>query len=160
MATEKIQSQSLLESLIKSERSRGKVIGFTNGCFDVLHPGHVKYLAEARGECDLLVVGVNSDASVRSIKGPSRPVNDQAARMEVLAALGCVDYVTLFDEDTPENLIRKLGPDVIFKGGDWDEKDIAGAEYVKKSGGKVRVIPYVKGYSTTDLIERLRESAG
>jgi rfaE bifunctional protein nucleotidyltransferase chain/domain len=132
-------------------------VGFTNGCFDILHVGHVRYLRDARAECDLLIVGVNSDDSVKRLKGPDRPVNRQDARMEVLGALECVSYVTMFEEDTPETLIKLLTPDVIFKGGDWKEADIIGGEHVKKNGGKVRVIPFVEGYSTTNTINKMKK---
>jgi rfaE bifunctional protein nucleotidyltransferase chain/domain len=157
MAAKKIQVQPMLADIVKKGKASGKVVGFTNGCFDILHLGHIRYLNETKKECDILVVGVNSDTSVKSIKGSGRPVNDQESRMGVLAALESIDYLTLFDEDTPEKLIEKLTPDIIFKGGDWDEKDIVGAGHVKAHGGKVRVIPYVEGYSTTDLIKRLRK---
>lgn len=157
MVSKKIQIQLKLADIVKNGKALGKVVGFTNGCFDILHRGHIRYLTKTKKECDILVVGVNSDASVKSIKGPDRPVNDQESRLEVLAALENIDYLTLFDEDTPEKLIKKLTPDIIFKGGDWGEEDIVGAGYVKAHGGKVRVIPYVEGYSTTDLIEKLRK---
>ncbi|MFH1552107.1 MAG: D-glycero-beta-D-manno-heptose 1-phosphate adenylyltransferase [Candidatus Omnitrophota bacterium] len=157
MIKDKIKTQADLADIVKKKKSSGKTIGFTNGCFDILHLGHIRYLAEAKKECDFLVIGVNSDASVRSIKGTERPINAQEARMEVLAALGCVDFLTLFEEDTPEKLIKELTPDILFKGGDWNEEDIVGADHVKSRGGRARVIPYLEGYSTTDLIKRLRE---
>ena len=157
MMTEKIKTQAELAEIVKREKSSGKTVGFTNGCFDILHLGHVKYLDEAKRGCDLLVIGVNSDGSVKRIKGKGRPVNSQETRMEILAALECVDFLTVFEEDTPERLIETLTPDVLFKGGDWHEGNIAGAGHVKSQGGKVRVIPYVEGYSTTGLIERLKK---
>ncbi|MFC1644099.1 D-glycero-beta-D-manno-heptose 1-phosphate adenylyltransferase [Candidatus Omnitrophota bacterium] len=157
MIKDKIKTQADLVDIVKKEKSSGKTIGFTNGCFDILHLGHIRYLADAKKECDLLVIGVNSDASVRSIKGTERPINVQEARMEVLAALECVDFLTLFEEDTPEKLIKELTPDILFKGGDWSEEDIVGADHVKSHGGRARVIPYLEGYSTTELIKRLRE---
>ncbi|MGB2630456.1 MAG: D-glycero-beta-D-manno-heptose 1-phosphate adenylyltransferase [Candidatus Omnitrophota bacterium] len=153
----KIKSWQELAGIIKKEKASGKTIGFTNGCFDILHLGHIKYLEEARSNCDLLVVGVNSDGSVKSIKGDSRPVNNEKARTEVLAALESVDFITLFDEDTPEHLIKTLTPGVLFKGGDWKEEDIVGADHVKSSGGKVQVIPYIEGYSTTEMIEKIKK---
>jgi len=157
MAVDKIKTHAGLEDALKDARAAGRVIGFTNGCFDILHLGHIRYLQEARSACDILVVGVNSDASVKRLKGPSRPVSPEQARLEVLAALECVDLLTLFDEDTPQTLIESLTPDVLFKGGDWEEKDIAGAAHVRSRGGKVSIIRFVEGYSTTGLIENMRE---
>ncbi|RKY41888.1 MAG: D-glycero-beta-D-manno-heptose 1-phosphate adenylyltransferase [Candidatus Makaraimicrobium thalassicum] len=156
MITEKIKTQAELADIVKKERIFGKIIGFTNGCFDILHLGHVRYLNDAKKECDLLITAVNSDKSVRRLKGKQRPVNAQRARLEVLAAVECVDFLTLFDDDTPEALIKDLGPDILFKGGDWNEKDVVGSGHVKARGGKVRVLPYVAGYSTTDLIKRIK----
>ncbi len=136
------------------DRSRRLV--FTNGCFDVLHLGHVSYLAKARALGDLLVVGLNSDASVRRLKGPSRPVNDQQARAYLLAALEMVDFVVLFEEDTPYQLIQKVLPDVLVKGGDYDVDQIVGADVVRQHGGRVLTIPLVEGYASTTIINRLK----
>ncbi|MGD2278647.1 MAG: D-glycero-beta-D-manno-heptose 1-phosphate adenylyltransferase [Candidatus Omnitrophota bacterium] len=155
MSTKKLKSLAELADIIVKEKASGKKIGFTNGCFDILHVGHIRYLEEARRDCDVLVIGVNSDSSVKSIKGSRRPINDEKARTEVLAALECVDYLALFAEDTPKKLIEALTPDILFKGGDWKEEDIAGADHVKANGGKVRVIPYVEDYSTTEIIRRI-----
>ncbi|MBU1083852.1 MAG: D-glycero-beta-D-manno-heptose 1-phosphate adenylyltransferase [Candidatus Omnitrophota bacterium] len=152
---DKIFSQERLAERIASEKSNGKIAGFTNGCFDILHAGHVRYLRAAKNECDILVVGVNSDISVRSIKGENRPVNTEGDRAEVLAALECVDYVTLFSEDTPQALIEELDPDILFKGGDWKEDEIAGADHVKSRGGRVSIIGYEEGYSTTNIIKKM-----
>lgn len=157
MNNTKILKRSDLADIVIKAKLSGKIVGFTNGCFDILHVGHVRYLKDASKECDILIVGVNSDFSVKRLKGPERPVNGQNARMEVLSALECVSYVTMFEEDTPEELIKFLTPDVIFKGGDWKEEDIVGADHVKKNGGKVRVIPYVNGYSTTGTIEKMKK---
>jgi len=154
--TEKLKTHAELAAIVKEEKDSGKIAGFTNGCFDILHLGHIKYLKAAKKECDLLIIGVNSDASVKRLKGEGRPLNSQQARLEVLAAVEYVDYVTLFEEDTPETLIKELTPDIIFKGGDWHEDDIVGGAHVKLRGGKVKVIPYEEGYSTTGLIEKLR----
>ena len=154
----KIQSLENLKLELDRVRAQGKRIVFTNGCFDLLHPGHVRYLWMARGLGDYLVVGLNSDRSVRAIKGPSRPVMDQGARSEVLAALGFVDGVVIFDEDTPLRVIEKLLPDVLVKGGDWSEDKIVGGDVVKRNGGVVRVIPFVEGFSTTGVLERIKES--
>ncbi|HVE78086.1 MAG TPA: D-glycero-beta-D-manno-heptose 1-phosphate adenylyltransferase [Gemmatimonadaceae bacterium] len=134
---------------------RGSVV-FTNGVFDLLHPGHVDVLTAARRHGDHLVVGLNTDASVRRLKGPDRPVRREAERAYVLAALGCVDAVVLFDEDTPLELIQALGPDVLVKGGDYEESTIVGAREVRARGGRVVVVPLTPGQSTTSLIERLR----
>ena len=138
--------------------SKKKII-FTNGCFDILHVGHVRYLKKARSLGDWLIVGVNSDSSVRKLKGPGRPVNSEKERMEVLAALKAVDEVRLFSEPTPENLIRKIRPDILVKGGDWKIKDIVGAKEVLDWGGKVKRISFIKGRSSTRVINRLAEIA-
>lgn len=136
---------------------QNKKVVFTNGCFDVLHLGHVTYLAEARTMGDLLVVGLNSDASVRRLKGPSRPINDEKARAMVLASLQCVDYVIIFDEDTPLDLIKTVKPNVLVKGGDYTIDTIVGASFVQQRGGIVRTIPLVEGYSTTDTVQKLND---
>ncbi|MBK8612681.1 MAG: D-glycero-beta-D-manno-heptose 1-phosphate adenylyltransferase [Flavobacteriales bacterium] len=137
---------------LKSDR-----IVFTNGCFDILHRGHVEYLQEAAALGDRLVVGVNSDASVRRLgKGEDRPLNDQDSRAKVLAALRCVDAVVIFEEDTPLELITALQPDVVAKGGDWKPEQIVGADLVKARGGEVRSLKLVDGFSTTALVERIR----
>ncbi len=134
----------------------GKRIVFTNGCFDILHPGHVDYLARARDLGDLLVVGLNSDASVRRIKGTTRPVNPEHDRALVLGALACVDHVVIFSEDTPYRLIQAVLPDVLVKGGDWPVEKIVGRDIVEARGGRVLSIPLLPGYSTTRIIERIR----
>jgi len=152
----KIKTQQDLARIVAEKKSLGKRIGFTNGCFDILHPGHVRYLDEASKSCDILIIGVNSDESVKRIKGQDRPFNAERARMEVLAGLESVDFLTIFEENTPEELIKDLGPDMLFKGGDWDEKDIAGASHVKAHGGEIRIIPYVGEYSTTKLIKKIK----
>ena len=132
---------------------RQKIV-FTNGCFDVLHYGHVRYLAQARQLGDVLVVGLNSDASVRRLKGEGRPINPEQARAFVLAALEMVDYVCLFEEDTPYNLISAVQPDVLVKGGDYAIDNIVGGDIVKKRNGEVVVLPFVEGYSSTRIIEK------
>lgn len=128
---------------------------FTNGCFDILHPGHVDYLQRARAMGSCLVVGLNSDASVRRLKGPTRPINDQHSRAFVLAALACVDYVVIFEEDTPYELIKAVRPKVLVKGGDWSVDKIIGRDLVEQDGGKVFSIPLLGGYSTTAIVERI-----
>jgi rfaE bifunctional protein nucleotidyltransferase chain/domain len=157
MIRDKIKTQKELFRAVNEEKASGRKVGFTNGCFDLLHPGHVRYLETAAAACDVLVVAVNSDVSVKSIKGPDRPVNSENKRIEVLAALESVDYVTLFDEDTPVKLIEELTPRMLFKGGDWNEDSIVGAAHVKANGGKVVVVPYEDGHSTTALIEKMRK---
>ena len=142
---------------MKRLRSRGKKIVFTNGCFDILHVGHVDYLTKARRMGDILVVGLNSDSSVKKIKGPGRPVNRERDRATVLSALSTVDYVSIFSEPTPEKLIKKVRPDVLVKGGDWSVKDIVGGDFVRSYGGRVRNISFVKGYSTTSLIRKMEK---
>jgi D-beta-D-heptose 7-phosphate kinase/D-beta-D-heptose 1-phosphate adenosyltransferase len=130
-------------------------VAFTNGCFDVLHAGHVQYLAEARAQADLLVVGLNSDAGVRALKGPTRPVNDAAARATVLAALEVVDYLTVFDESTPLELIRAARPDVLVKGADYRRDQVVGGDFVESYGGRVHLAALRPGTSTTGLLQRL-----
>lgn len=150
---QKIVEASFFET--NREALQHKKTVFTNGCFDVLHYGHVTCLAKARQLGDLLIVGLNSDSSVRRLKGPSRPVNGQEARAMVLAALEIVDYVVLFDEDTPCRLITTIKPDVLTKGGDYTPENIAGADFVKNNGGQIVIIPLEEGFSSTNVINRL-----
>jgi len=152
---QKIKARKGLLKIAKDLKSKGKRIVFTNGCFDLLHIGHVRYLEEAKALGDVLVVGVNSDASVRKLKGPKRPILPEEERTEVLSGLGCVDYVTLFDEIDPLKLITSLRPDVLVKGGDWTKEQIVGKDEVERSGGKVFIIPFVKKASTSNLIETI-----
>ena len=140
---------------LEAWRGERQKIVFTNGVFDLLHRGHVEYLEEARALGDRLVVGVNSDASVRRIKGPERPLVPAGERAELLAALACVDLALIFDEDTPERLIREVGPDVLVKGGDWTPDRIVGREFVESRGGRVVSVPLREGLSTTALIARI-----
>ncbi|MDP3790238.1 MAG: D-glycero-beta-D-manno-heptose 1-phosphate adenylyltransferase [Candidatus Omnitrophota bacterium] len=136
-------------------RKRGRKVVFTNGCFDILHKGHVKLLEKAKSLGDVLVVALNSDASVRKIKGPKRPLNNQRDRAAIVAALSSVDFVTFFNEPTPESLIKQIAPDVLVKGGDWRKQDIVGSGYVESRGGKVYSIKFIKGYSTSQFINRI-----
>jgi D-beta-D-heptose 7-phosphate kinase/D-beta-D-heptose 1-phosphate adenosyltransferase len=138
------------------QRQTGRVV-FTNGVFDLLHPGHIDVLTGARARGDVLVVGVNSDASVKRLKGPTRPVRNEGERVYVLAALEAVDAVTLFEQDTPLELVRVLEPDVIVKGGDYAPDTVVGADEVRSRGGEVIIIPLTPGHSTTSTIERLRD---
>ncbi len=133
----------------------GKKVVFTNGCFDIIHAGHVEYLSRARKLGGALIIGMNSDRSVQRIKGNGRPVNNQKARAKVLSALSFVDYIVIFNEETPEKLIRRIVPDILVKGADWKGKKIAGADFLKLRGGKVTFIPFVDGYSTTSLINKI-----
>ena len=151
----KILARGALKRRLRALRASGKVVVFTNGCFDILHVGHVRYLARARRLGDALVVGVNSDRSVKSLgKGAGRPINPEKDRAEVLAALEMIDYVTIFNEDTPLELIASLEPDVLVKGGDWPVHQIVGADLVHARGGRVRSLPFEKGYSTTKTLRR------
>jgi D-beta-D-heptose 7-phosphate kinase/D-beta-D-heptose 1-phosphate adenosyltransferase len=152
---EKVRSREALLAELQGRRALGQRVAFTNGCFDVLHAGHVQYLQEARAQADLLVVGLNSDAGVRALKGPGRPVNAALARALVLAALEAVDYLILFDEPTPLELIHAIRPDVLVKGGDYRRADVVGADYVESYGGRVHLAPLREGYSTTRLLRRL-----
>lgn len=152
-----IVTRAELKEIVKRLKEAKKAIVFTNGCFDILHKGHVYYLRESAKLGDVLIVGLNSDSSVKLIKGASRPINDEESRAEVLSALRFVDYVVLFDEETPYNLINDIKPTVLVKGGDYKEDDIVGADIVKASGGQVVVIPYLEGNSTTQIIEKIRE---
>lgn len=145
---DKIKTRSQIKTIAVKLRSGGKEIVFTNGCFDILHRGHVEYLAKAKKPGDILIVGLNSNSSVKKIKGPKRPINNQKDRAIVLAALEAVDYVVMFSEDTPYELIKAIKPDVLAKGGDWKPKDIVGNDIAKKTVS----IPFVKGYSTTGLL--------
>jgi rfaE bifunctional protein nucleotidyltransferase chain/domain len=155
----KIVSQDELVALITREKRNGRNVVFTNGCFDLLHPGHVRCLAEARALGDLLVVAVNSDRSVRGNKGPERPLVPQQDRAEVLAALSSVDYVTIFDEPTPRVLIARVLPNVLVKGADWAQNEVVGREEVESAGGHVVFIPLAPGYSTTRMIEKIRKAS-
>ncbi len=144
---------------LKLERERlrrqNRVVVFTNGCFDLLHPGHVRYLCQARELGDALIVALNSDRAVRELKGPARPILTEQERAEVIAALGCVDYVTIFDDVSPREVIAELLPDVLVKGGDWSLDQIIGREEVEAAGGRVLSLPFLEGCSTSEIIERI-----
>jgi len=152
----KIKDLQEIKEEIEKLKAKGQKIVFTNGCFDILHPGHTRYLSSARALGDYLVVAVNSDRSVRAIKGEGRPIIPQAERAELVAALSFVDGVIIFDEDNPLRVIQSLMPDVLVKGGDWKEEDIIGAGVVIKAGGEVKRISFVSGFSSSDLIEKIR----
>jgi len=157
---DKIKSLPALLRIVRHLKRNRKRIVFTNGCFDLLHLGHVKYLMRAKSKGDLLVVAINSDRSVRALKGKERPLVPQSERAQVLAGLASVDYITIFNEPTPLRLIKALGPDVLVKGADWDKNAIVGGEAVRRHGGVVVTIPLVKGVSTTQIIKRIVERYG
>ncbi len=152
---DKILKREDLKKELEALRRQGRKIAFTNGCFDILHVGHVRYLREAKKTADVLVLALNSDISVRTIKGEKRPLVPQEERADVVAALESINYVTLFDEPTPLELIEYLRPDVLIKGGDWAEENIVGRDSVKSWGGKVVVIPETEGASTTNIIDKV-----
>lgn len=152
----KIVSSQYLAKQIPQWRKKGKTIAFTNGCFDLLHAGHVQYLTQAKRNNRILIIGLNSDSSIRMIKGPQRPIVPQKERAEVLAGLESVDYVTIFNESTPEQLLAKLKPDVLIKGADWKGRDVAGAKEIKKRGGRVEFIKYRPHCSTTEIIKKIQ----
>ncbi|MCX7738704.1 MAG: D-glycero-beta-D-manno-heptose 1-phosphate adenylyltransferase [Hydrogenothermaceae bacterium] len=141
-------------------KKEGKRIVFTNGCFDIIHAGHVDYLEKARSLGNFLIVGLNSDGSVRRLKGPDRPVNSQEQRKRVLEALKSVDMVIIFEEDTPERLIREIKPDVLVKGGDWSIENIVGADFVLSYGGEVYTVDFIYDTSTTKIIQKVRDGSG
>jgi D-beta-D-heptose 7-phosphate kinase/D-beta-D-heptose 1-phosphate adenosyltransferase len=148
-----------LDELIKiaaQARRNGKSVVFTNGCFDLLHRGHVHVLRQAKAAGDILIVAINSDQSVKAIKGPTRPVAAEMDRLELIAAMEMVDYVILFDEPDPSKLITAIKPNVLAKGGDWGADGVVGADIVEREGGRVLLVPYLQGYSTTEIIERIR----
>jgi D-glycero-beta-D-manno-heptose 1-phosphate adenylyltransferase len=147
-------------TLIASLRSQGRVVVFTNGVFDLLHPGHLRYLREARALGDALIVGLNADSSVRRNKGPGRPVTPESERAEILSALTCVDAVVFFDEDTPAAIVSALQPDILVKGADWPADQIIGRDTVEARGGRVVRIPVEQGYSTTAILAKIRATGG
>lgn len=155
----KLYSHRAIIQLTQRFRKNRKKIVFTNGCFDILHAGHVQYLERARKLGDLLILGLNSDASTRRLKGAGRPVNTQNDRATVLAGLTCVDYITIFNENTPAKLIQSISPDVLVKGSDWKVSSISGANHVLSRGGTVKRIHLLKGRSTTNILKRLRRGS-
>ena len=158
--TSKIVSRAALAAVSRRMAREGKRLVFTNGCFDLMHPGHVRLLNRARRLGDALAVALNSDASVRRLKGPGRPVLKQKERAEILAALECVDFVAVFSEPTPQQIIRAVRPKVLVKGGDWSPSRIVGRATVVADGGEVRVIPLQKGFSTTAILRRILSRRG
>jgi rfaE bifunctional protein nucleotidyltransferase chain/domain len=158
MSQAPILSPAEAAAFADEQRRAGHRVVFTNGVFDLLHPGHVRYLQAARAEGDVLVVALNSDRSVQAIKGPSRPITPEHERAEILSALACVDAVVIFDDDTPAEIIRRIQPDVLVKGADWAEDAIVGRDTVEARGGCVVRIPVEQGWSTSAIIERIRKS--
>lgn len=154
----KIHTLSTIDEIVKKWKAQDLKIVFTNGCFDLLHYGHVHYLAEAKALGDKLIIGLNADDSVRRLKGENRPIKGEQSRKIILAALECVDIVILFSEDTPLRLVDLIRPHVIVKGGDWQAKDIVGADIVLADGGVVKSLPFVDGYSTTKLEQKIKAS--
>lgn len=157
MIADRIKTWKEIKKIVKENREKGLKIVFTNGCFDILHYGHVSYLDEAKSFGDLMIVGLNSDESVKRLKGPSRPINSELDRAFVLCGLKSVDFVVVFDEDTPYDLISLIMPDVLAKGGDWNLKQIVGSELILDDGGEVVSISFREGFSTTKLIEKINE---
>ncbi|MGH7809767.1 MAG: D-glycero-beta-D-manno-heptose 1-phosphate adenylyltransferase [Candidatus Binatia bacterium] len=154
--SDKLRSLDELITITAQARQKGKAVVFTNGCFDLLHRGHVHLLQQAKAAGDLLIVALNSDRSVKTIKGPARPILPEADRAELIGAMEMVDYIVIFDEPDPYKLIAAIQPTVLVKGGDWSETEIIGADLVGQWGGRVAVIPYLKGFSTSEMIERIR----
>ena len=156
----KLKSLDELAAIAAAARAKGQIVVFTNGCFDLLHRGHVHTLRQAKAAGDVLIVAVNSDRSVKSIKTPQRPILPETDRVELIAAMEMVDYVILFDEPDPYKLIAAIKPQVLAKGGDWGSDKIIGADIVEAAGGRITLIPYLKGFSTTEIIERIRNLDG
>jgi len=157
MLKEKIKKREELKGILSRLKKEGKKIVFTNGCFDILHAGHVEYLREAKALGDILLVAINTDRSVKRVKGEGRPVTNETDRAKILAALETVDFVTFFDEESPGLIVEELSPDIIVKGGDWKENEIIGGDHVKRSGGRVLTVPFRKGYSTSAIIEKIKK---
>lgn len=151
----KVRQPRKIKELVSALKARHKKIVFTNGCFDLLHYGHAKYLQEAKKKGDILIVGINSDASIRRIKGVKRPIINEKDRLRLVASLESVDYTVLFNEDTPLKIINLIKPDVLVKGADWHKNNIVGSDVVLSYGGRVSTINFVKGYSTSDLIKKI-----
>lgn len=156
----KLKSVGELAEISARAKHEGKTVVFTNGCFDLLHRGHIHTLRQAKSHGDLLIVALNSDRSIKTIKGPSRPIMPEFDRVELIAAMEMVDYVVVYDEPDPYSLIVAIKPNVLAKGGDWSTDKIIGADVVEQNGGRVAVIPYLQGLSTTEIIERIRHENG
>ena len=157
MSNKKIKRIKDLKKTVENLKRKGKKIVFTNGCFDILHIGHINYLRKAKAKGDILIIGLNSDDSVKKIKGKGRPLTSQNERAEILAALEFVDFVTIFEEETPLNLIKEIKPDVLVKGGDWKKEEVVGSDFVESYGGKTFVVSFLKGKSTTQIINQIKK---
>ena len=153
----KLKTLNEIVVILEKFRKNSKKIVFTNGCFDIIHSGHIQYLTEAKALGDILIIGLNSDCSIKKLKGPDRPIIDENNRALVLSALEIVDFVVIFDEETPYNLIKKIKPDILVKGGDWKISEIVGSDVVLNNGGEVRSLNFREGISTTKIIEKIRE---
>ena len=156
----KLKSLGEIKAISAQARKQGQTVVFTNGCFDLLHRGHVHVLRQAKAAGNLLIVGINSDESVKRIKGPNRPVLPESDRAELISAMEMVDYVLLFDEPDPYEVISVLRPNVLVKGGDWNSDKIVGADIVEEDGGRVAIVPYLQGFSTSEIIERIKNQNG
>jgi len=154
----KLVASGDIPPLLKTLKKKNKRIVFTNGCFDLIHAGHIKLLKEARKYGDILILGLNSDSSIKKIKGPFRPILKQKARIDTLASIEFIDYIVIFNETTTLRLIKKIKPDVLIKGGDWQKEDIVGSEFVQAYGGKVKRVKLKKGYSTSSIIEKMKKA--
>lgn len=152
-----ITDRALLKSLVITEQDKKNTIVFTNGCFDIIHPGHVFILEQAKSKGDVLVVGLNSDSSIKSFKSKKRPICTQEDRAYVLAALSCIDYVVIFDEDTPEQLIKDISPDILVKGKDYEGKVIAGSKYMLENNKKIELVDIIEGKSTSNIIKKIKK---
>lgn len=155
MIKSKIKNLKQLSLITKKLKKSDKIIAFTNGCFDIIHAGHVKYLEDAKKKCDILIVGINSNNSTKRVKDESRPIINENDRTSIIAALESVDYAIIFKEETPLKIIKILKPNILIKGSDWKKKDIVGANFVKSYGGRIITSPYIKGYSTTSIIKSI-----
>jgi len=155
MGIEKIKKKEEISHIAEKLKAENKVIVFTNGCFDILHSGHIKYLYDAKKLGDILIVGLNSDSSIKRIKGEKRPIINQEERAYIISALEMIDFIVIFDDDTPYELIKRIKPNILVKGGDWDIEKIVGKDIVESYGGKVLNIPFVEGKSTSNIIQRI-----
>ena len=153
----KLKSWEEVFKIVQDLKTSGKKIVFTNGCFDIIHAGHIKYLYEASELGDILIIGLNSDASAKRLKGKNRPINSELDRATVLSSLTVIDYIIIFQEDTPYKLIKHIKPDILVKGGDWKPEEIVGSDIVMKNGGIVKSLIFKEGFSTTDLIEKIKK---
>src|SRR3712207_93084 len=155
-----ILNRNLVSAVVEEAKKQGKIVVFTNGCFDILYVGHLRYLEEAKRQGDILIIGVNSDASVKRLKGETRPINSEKDRAEMLCGLAAVDYTVLFEEDTPIELLEELKPSIHVKGGDYAKEELPETETVEKHGGEVRILRFVEGKSTTNIVNKIQKNEG